>query len=172
VLPVVVGKSASEGSTSLTRGRLAKVAGVGAEALRFYEKQGLLPKPKRDNSGYRRYTPEMAQRLRFITHAKDLGFTLREIHELLELRDLADDTCSPICDRINAKIAEVEKKIRSLTLLGKCLEKLAAACDGGQPIESCPILHFIEQMERMEQDCLALGEPRTNEKAKPKKKRK
>lgn len=144
---------------TLTRGQLAKGAGVGVEALRFYEKQGLLPAPKRDNSGYRRYTPEMAQRLRFITHAKDLGFTLREIHEMLELRDLAGDTCSPICDRVDAKIDEVEKKIRTLTLLKRCLEKLSGACDGGQPIQSCPIVHFIEQMDRIEQDCLRAKKP-------------
>ncbi len=168
----VIAQTQPKIADTLTRGQLAKNAGVGSEALRFYEKQGLLPKPKRDDSGYRRYTPEIAQRLRFITHAKDLGFTLREIHELLELRDHAEDTCSPICGCINAKIAEIEKKIRTLTLLRKCLEKLAAACDGGQPIESCPIVHFIEQMDRMEQDCLALGKPRTNEKVKPKKKRK
>jgi len=144
---------------TLTRGQLAKSAGVGAEALRFYEKQGLLPTPKRDNSGYRRYTPEMAQRLRFITHAKDLGFTLREIHEMLELRDLAGGTCFPICNRVDAKIAEIEKKIRSLTLLKRYLEKLSGACDGGQPIESCPIVHFIEQMDHTEQDCLPIGDP-------------
>jgi len=136
----------------MTRGQLAKIAGVGYEALRFYEKQGLLPEPKRDNSGYRRYTPEMVQRLRIITHAKDLGFTLREIQELLELRDHAGDKCSPICDCVNAKVAEIQKKIQALTLLSHCLEKLATACDGEHPIENCPIIHFIEEMERMKHE--------------------
>ncbi len=164
----MVAQNQSKIADTLTRGQLAKSAGVGVEALRFYEQEGLLPKPKRDHVGYRRYAPEMIQRLHFITHAKDLGFTLREIHEILELRELAGRACSPICDRVNAKIAEVDKKIRTLTLLKGCLEKLSSVCDGGQPIEVCPIVHFIEQMNGVEQDCLALGEP--SKKPNPKKK--
>ena len=138
---------------TLTRGQLAKRAGVGPEALRFYEKRGLLPKPWRDRAGYRRYPEESAQRLRFIAHAKTLGFSLREIHELLKLRDISGETCGYVNDRISAKLAEVERKLRMLESLKACLEKLTDACDGRRPIERCPIMQFIEQMESVEQKC-------------------
>ena len=145
-----------ETETTLTRGQLAKRAGVGPEALRFYEIRGLIPKPRRDRAGYRRYPEETAQRLRFIAHAKTLGFSLREIHELLKLRDITGETCGDVNDRISARLAEVERKLRTLESLKACLEKLAEACDGRRPIERCPIMQFIEQMESFEQDCPAL----------------
>lgn len=163
----MVARIQPEIENALTRGQVAKCTGVGTEALRFYEKQGLLPEPKRDVSGYRRYTPEMVQQIRFVTHAKELGFTLQEIKELIELKDLAEDNCISICRRVDAKIAEVERKIRTLTLLKKCLKRLSAACDGRQPIESCPIFHFIEQMERLGQDCLTFEYLTENKESKP-----
>lgn len=144
----------------LTRGQVARSTGVGAEALRFYEKQGLLPELGRDPSGYRRYSPEVVKQIRFIAHAKELGFTLQEIKELIALKDLAEGDCIAICKRIDGKITEVEKKIRALMLLKNCLERLSAACDGKQPMESCPIVRFIEQMECLEQDCLEFGGPK------------
>ncbi len=155
---------------TFTRGQLAKRAGVGIEALRYYENRRLIPEPRRDSAGYRRYSEESARRLRFIVHAKSLGFSLREIQELLNLRDLAGETCGDVRDRVSAKLVEVERKLRTLTLLKACLEKLTAACDGRRPIEQCPIIQFIEQMEGIEQNCPALiSEPSTKKKTKPKK---
>ena len=152
---------------TLTRGQLAKLAGIGAEAVRFYEKQGLLPKPHRDEAGYRRYPEETAQRLRFITHAKWLGFTLREVRELLDLRDRAGESCGDVRDRIVAKGLEIKRKLRALTLMENAVEKLAAACDGARPIDRCPIIEFIEKMESLEQDCPTLNrEPTASRKPK------
>lgn len=74
----------------MTRGQLAKAAGVHTETIRFYEQKGLIPEPGRSATGYRQYTDEYIGRIRFIHRAQDLGFTLKEIHELLSLR-LAPD---------------------------------------------------------------------------------
>lgn len=70
---------------ALTIGQLARHAGVGVETIRFYEREGLLAEPERRPSGYRQYPAEVVRRVRFIRHAKELGFTLREIQGLLEL---------------------------------------------------------------------------------------
>lgn len=70
----------------LTIGRLAQEAGINLETVRYYERRGLLPKPPRTASGYRMFPPEAARRLRFIKLAQDLGFSLREVRELLALR--------------------------------------------------------------------------------------
>lgn len=140
-----------------TRGELAKSIGIGAEALRFYEKRGLLAEPERDRAGFRRYSEEAAIRLRFIVHAKDLGFSLREIHELLELRNVGGDSCENVCARIADKLNQVERKIRALTLMRECLRELAASCDGGNPVHGCPILKFIEAVENPIVACQALS---------------
>jgi DNA-binding transcriptional MerR regulator len=73
-------------SSSLTIGQVAKGAGVGVETVRFYEREGLVPAPKRRPSGYRQYPADTVRRIRFVQAAKDLGFTLKEIRELLSLR--------------------------------------------------------------------------------------
>jgi MerR family copper efflux transcriptional regulator len=70
---------------SLTIGRVARLAEVGVETIRFYERQGLIQEPPRRESGYRQYPKDTIQRVRFIKRAKDLGFTLKEIRELLVL---------------------------------------------------------------------------------------
>lgn len=77
----------------LTIGRLAREAGVNSETIRFYERRGLIPKPPRPATGYRRYPPETVRRVRFIRHAKELGFSLKEILELLSLRLDPETTC-------------------------------------------------------------------------------
>ncbi len=66
-------------------GQVAKAAGIGIDAIRFYEREGLIEKPPRRSSGYRAYSPDVVQRLRFIKRAKELGFSLSEISELLSL---------------------------------------------------------------------------------------
>jgi len=78
---------------SMTIGKLAKRAGVGVETIRFYERKGLLPEPPRRYSGYREYPESAIDRVRFIRRAKELGFTLKEIGELLELRIRPGTTC-------------------------------------------------------------------------------
>lgn len=134
--------------TSLTIGHLAREAGVGVETIRFYERRGLLPEPDRSpSSGYRRYQPGAARRLLFIRHAKQLGFTLDEIQELLELRVDPASTCADVRRRAEAKIADIERRVASLEGMRGALERLAKQCRGGGPVSDCPIIEEIDRQE-------------------------
>ena len=139
---------------ALTIGQVAKRAGVGVETLRFYEREGLIAEPKRrPSSGYRQYPPEAVRRVRFIRHAKDLGFTLKEIQELLDLRVDPDSTCSDVRRRARDKVADIEERIASLGQMRAALDRLARKCRGRGPTTECPIL---EELDR-EEDCHASG---------------
>ena len=95
---------------TLTIGKVAREAGVGVETIRFYEREGLLESPDRRPSGYRQYEPEAIARLRFIKQAQRLGFTLREIKELLALKLDPDATRKQVKERAVAKIADIEQR--------------------------------------------------------------
>ncbi len=125
-------------------GGLAKAAEVRITTIRFYERKGLLPKPPQRPSGYRVYGEEMLQRLRFIQQAKALGFSLREILELLALRAVSGPTCLRVRERAMSKIGEMEMKIRQLKRLRKALEKLVAQCEAGGTRGECPILDVLD----------------------------
>ncbi len=130
---------------TMTIGRLARQVGVGVETIRFYEREGLIPEPPRTFSGYRKYPTEAVTRVRFIRRAKELGFTLREIRELLELRTGPDVTCDVVRERARAKIADIEGRIRTLEAMRRALERLAADCPASGPVEQCPILAALEE---------------------------
>jgi MerR family mercuric resistance operon transcriptional regulator len=130
---------------SLTIGRLAKEAGVNLETVRFYERQGLLPKPPRSSSGYRLFPTDAARRLRFIRRAQELGFSLKEIRELLSLRVSRTTKSKDIRVRTEGKIADIEAKIRSLESMKRTLRKLTNVCDGCAPLAECPILDSLDR---------------------------
>ncbi len=130
---------------SLKTGELAKQAGVNVETLRFYEREGLLAEPPRRASGYREYPPATVQRIRFIQRAKELGFTLREIKGLLELRVDPDTTCAEVREQAAEKIAEVKQKISDLKRIERALNKLMNSCRGSGPVNGCPILKHLEK---------------------------
>src|SRR5688500_11720667 len=117
-------------SGGLTSGEVAKRGGVNLESLGFYEREGLLPKPPRTRSGYRLFSDDSVRRIRFIKRAQDLGFSLREIKELLELRFHPAKDCGEVRQRAEAKLAQIEQKIRDLHRMRKALAKLTAACPG------------------------------------------
>jgi MerR family mercuric resistance operon transcriptional regulator len=129
----------------LTIGQVARQAGVGVETVRFYERQGLLEEPSRRASGYRQYPTDVVARLRFIKRAKEVGFSLKEIKELLALRVDPATTCAEIKRQAEAKIADIEKRIASLTRMKKALGKLAAVCQGHGPTSECPILDALDK---------------------------
>ena len=112
----------------LTIGLLAKSAGVGVETIRFYERQGLLKKPNKPIHGYRQYSADDSMRIRFIKRAQELGFSLREIQELLEINTKPNVGCSDIKSKAKNKIAEVEVKIQDLIRMKSSLMKLIEAC--------------------------------------------
>jgi Hg(II)-responsive transcriptional regulator len=117
----------------LTIGQVARRARVGIETVRFYEREGLLNEPARRASGYRQYTEDVVARLRFIKRAKALGFTLKEIGELLALRLDPETSCAEIKDRAKAKIDDIQAKIRDLQQMGEALVTLTASCKGDGP---------------------------------------
>jgi MerR family transcriptional regulator, copper efflux regulator len=128
----------------LTIGHVAREAGVGVETVRFYERKGLIEEPTRRASGYRQYGKETVNRLRFIREAKELGFTLNEIKELLSLKLDPSSSCAEVKGRAEAKIADIEEKIRTLQRMKRALAKLTNACSGDGPTSECPILDAIE----------------------------
>jgi MerR family copper efflux transcriptional regulator len=130
-----------------TIGSVARRAGVGVETVRFYERQGLITQPARGASGYRQYPEETVVRLRFIQRAKALGFSLREIRELLSLRIDPTGHSGAVKARAQAKIADIEEKIRTLRRMKETLARLSAACDGCAPVRACPILDALEADE-------------------------
>ncbi len=132
---------------TLTIGKVARLAQVGVETIRFYEREGLVEKPPRAPSGYRQYPRETVARIRFIRRAKELGFSLKEIKELLALRVAPGTTCGDIRKRAKAKIDSIEEKIASLERMKEALQRLAARCRGKGPTSRCPILEALEEEE-------------------------
>jgi MerR family copper efflux transcriptional regulator len=128
----------------LTIGRLAKQVGLGIETVRFYERQGLIEPPPRTDSNYRIYPEEEVTRLKFIKRAKNLGFTLNEIKELLFIRHDPHATKADIKKRTLDKIEDVKKKISDLTRIQKALEHLASSCEGHGSLDDCPILDALD----------------------------
>ena len=131
------------GVNSLMIGQLARRAEVGVETVRFYEREGLLEEPARRPSGYRQYDEGVVGRLRFIRRAKQLGFTLKEIRELLSLRLDPATTCGDVKSRAEAKLDDIAAKIRSLQRMKRALVKLTKACSGRGVASECPILESL-----------------------------
>src|SRR5438105_1942923 len=129
---------------SLRIGQVARQAGVGVETVRFYERQGLLDKPARKDSGYREYGDDVVSRLRFIRRAKELGFSLKEIAELIALRFDPDTTCALVKQRAESKVADIEAKMRDLQRMKRALAQLAASCRGSGPVRECSILEALD----------------------------
>lgn len=115
----------------ITIGKLAEMSGVGVETVRFYQRKELLREPS-VSGGFRTYNEDDAQRILFIKRAQDLGFTLSEVKELLELNTKPRVTCATVKIKTQAKITEIEEKIADLQRMKASLEKLACACDASQ----------------------------------------
>ncbi len=130
--------------TRPTIGQVAKRAGVGVETVRFYERRGLIEQPRKRSSGYRVYPEDVVRRIRFIRHAKDLGFTLNEIGELLSLRPDPHGSCDAVKESAEAKVADIEEKIGSLTRIQDSLGRLIDACESRSETAECPILEALD----------------------------
>lgn len=126
--------------------RLAGKAQVPIQTIRYYERIGLLSTPQRRSSGYREYTEEDVKRIRFIKKAQNLGFTLQEIEELLNLRVDPKTNCEEMDQRTREKIQKIEKKIQDLQQIKKALQRLIQICETS-PSEQCLILDFLENPE-------------------------
>ena len=135
----------------LSIGQVARRAGVGVETVRYYEREGLLEEPPRRASGYRQYSEEVVKRIGFIKRAKELGFSLKEITELLLLRVDAQTPCDEVKQRTEAKIAEVERKVVELRRMRQALLQVHSLCTGPGPTGRCPMLEALDQQEPLDQ---------------------
>lgn len=130
---------------TITIGKVASGAGVNVQTVRYYERRGLLPKAPRTASGYRTYDTEAVARLRFIKRAQDLGFSLEEITELLELRVEHGAACTAVEAKAKDKIAMVERKIDELQRMKSVLTELSRACEQRELTGDCPILEALSE---------------------------
>lgn len=129
---------------NMTIGQLARRTELNVESVRYYERRGLIPEPRRSKSGYRLYSQEAIARINFIKRAKTLGFSLSEISELLSLRVDPESTCRMVRTRAREKTADIESKIETLQDMKRALVKLTASCRGSGPTSECPILDFLQ----------------------------
>lgn len=134
---------------SLTRKQVAERSGVTTEAVRFYEKEGIIANPPRTESGYRQYPQEVVRQIQFVKRAQHLGFTLPEIKDLLSLKISEDTTPDNVRARAFLKIQEVDSRIQTLQRIKNTLLHLAKSCPGEGKIEECPILGALESDESL-----------------------
>lgn len=126
-------------------GKVAKQSNVGVETVRFYESKGLIALPERSLSGYRQYPESVVKQIQFIQQAKKLGFSLREIGELISLKGKPDARCSSIKQTAIARIADIQEKIDSLQRMKRALQPLVAQCRASDPVSDCPILGALDK---------------------------
>ena len=129
----------------LTIGQLAKLTNTTPVAIRYYEREGLIPKSTRSKGGYRLYPKELVPRFCFIQNAKSVGFSLDEIKELLSLQQRKNLKSQAVKNITQSKIDEIKDKIKTLNKMQEALMQWTAACDGKVSIEDCPILEQLYQ---------------------------
>ena len=128
-------------------GEVAGRGGVNLQTIRYYEREKLLPEPPRLASGYRIYPDQTVQRVRFIKRAQEIGFTLAEIRGLLAIRVDADRDSAQVRDLAQAKITDIEEKIKTLQRMKTALGRITQRCSGCGPASECPILESIDSDE-------------------------
>jgi MerR family copper efflux transcriptional regulator len=129
--------------TELRIGELAQRSGVSIDTIRYYERQGLLPRAPRTAGGYRRYSPSAAARLRFIRHAQEVGFSLDEIGELLALRRRKRAPCDAVRATASERLVAIERKLARLERMRAALVELVATCESGGADGDCPLLEAL-----------------------------
>lgn len=132
---------------NLRTGEVATQAGVSIATLRYYERRGLIAPPSRTASGYRAFDPNTVRTVRLIKQAQALGFTLKEIHQLLTICYGPDGTCADLHDAARAKLEDLQRQIDDATAKRRALEALLVRCDRrpGVPASECGVLGALEQ---------------------------
>ena len=123
-----------------TIGDVARQCGVGVETIRYYEREGIINQPKKGMGAFREYPEDVVHRIRFIKRAKELGFSLDEITELLSLRVKGSGSCSSVKNKAERKIAQIEEKIADLKQIQSALKKVKDSCERQAPGDKCPVL--------------------------------
>ena len=130
---------------NVTIGTLAKKANVNTETIRFYEKEGLILQPEK-KGGFRYYSIDYVSRIRFIKRSQELGFTLSEAKELLELSVSDHGRCRDILDKTQRKIDTIEQKIEDLSNIKRSLHQFKTCCDNPDiPIKDCSVLDYFKE---------------------------
>lgn len=126
----------------MTIGRLSKAAGVKVTTIRYYESIDLMGEPERSTSGQRLYDDDAVQRLSFIRHARDLGFPIDSIRELIKLQHQPGEDCAHVDIIARRQLADVRQKLSQLEALEGELKRMISACEGGR-IASCKVLESL-----------------------------
>ena len=129
--------------TTLRIGELGQATGVDVETIRYYEKSGLLPTPVRSQNGYRAYGPAHLERLAFIRHCRALDISLADIKRLLGFVEHPDADCGDINLMIDAQLARVQARLKSMQALERQLTVLRKRCDANHAAGECGILHEL-----------------------------
>jgi DNA-binding transcriptional MerR regulator len=127
---------------ALTIGQLGRATGTKVETIRYYEKIGLLPAPRRTAGNYRSYATEHLRRLGFIRRARDLGFTIEEVRELLKLAAHGEKPCEEVDQLVVRHLEMTERKIEALTRLRRELRETLNSCQGGR-IAECRVIQAL-----------------------------
>lgn len=133
---------------ALTIGQVASLAGVSHDTIRLYERYGLIEEPPRAANRYRQYSMEAVDKLRFIQRTKTMGFTLKEIQELLSIHHSSKQSCGEVRSKAQQKLAHIAEKIQELKQLENALKALVSDCETRQPDELCPIFVSLKQKGR------------------------
>ncbi len=136
---------ARQQQSELTIGRLARATNVNVETVRYYQRIGLISEPRKPRHGYRKYTYQTVSQIRFIKRAQQLGFSLREIADLLEL---GDGHCRDVRMRAEKKRDKIDKQIRDLQALQDTLDQLISACNSGKDTHKCPIVETLLEQDQ------------------------
>ena len=135
---------AREGQMSrFTIGKVAEAAGVGVETVRFYQRRGLLAEPSPVRTSFREYPESTVDRIRFIRRAKDLGFTLAEIGELLALSEIPHESRSKVKQLAEQKLVAIRQKLVDLQQMETTLSGLVQDCSGRGSLDGCPIIEAM-----------------------------
>jgi len=130
-------------ASELTIGRVATLAGVNVETIRYYQRRELLSEPDKPHMGYRRYPADVVKRIRFVKRAQALGFTLEEVAELLRLEEAR--ACVVTRDLAAHKMELIDRKLTGLAAMRKALAGLVQQCEKKQSSKGCPIIEVLEQ---------------------------
>ncbi len=138
----------ANGSTAMRIGEVAQRADVNVQTLRYYERRGLLPAPQRRPSGYREYPRDTVQLVRFIKRAQELGFTLHDIQELIDLRQNRTKSRVQVRALAAAKVSDIADRVRRLNAIKRALEELVNACSCDAASRKCPIIEALDDGQR------------------------
>jgi Hg(II)-responsive transcriptional regulator len=135
-----MGKVLNENVQRFTKSQVAKEAGINIETIRYYERNNLIAEPERNESGYRQYTTEDIGRIKFIRQSQELGFSLKEISQILSMRADNKLNCGVTLSFSEKKIQEIDEKIRKLEEMKLLLKSFMKTCREEPSVSECPIV--------------------------------